>query len=325
MKKLTKQILLSLTCLLACIGVSNKAEANVDNCCFDSRGFLQNFYVDVEFLYWKARQDDIPYAATGFDSDVRGDTFEVDWKWKPGFRLGAGYLFDCDAEISLIYTWYKNNAFGSFSGVEDALAIWEVSGILVPNGSADWHLKFQTLDLLLKKSLCFWNCFDFAPFIGLKGGYLRDTYNIFYGGDSDATINNRERVRVIGPEIGFHTGYAFCRNLSIIGEAAFSSLWADYEIHRIDTPGPASIDPTFNNIRHTFNTVRFVPEYRVGIQWDYCLCGCYDLRLLAAWEQQIWFNYNQMLYGPLNFDQLILNRDSNLNLYGLTLRAQLLF
>jgi hypothetical protein len=131
---------------------------------------------------------------------------------------------------------------------------------------------------------------------------------------------NKENIWAIGPKIGLATAWFFAPCLSLVGEGDFSLLCSRYKVRNRFT-GSA-----FTNMDHRFWTQNFMAQYLFGISWERGICNnCYHLNLLLAWEQQLWINYNQMLYGPITFDNLILNRNTNLSLYGITLRGAIAF
>lgn len=76
-------------------------------------------FVDAEFLYWYARETDLPYAFEvkgtnlgnpGNDLIVSGSRVRtLDVKWDPGFRVGLGWNSECDGwDLYLNWTWYRN-------------------------------------------------------------------------------------------------------------------------------------------------------------------------------------------------------------------------
>lgn len=142
-RKLTRSLLISAALLgssLAAYGNDNctndggfvlpSARPEVDDCCYS------NFYVTGEWIYWRAREDDLEYAVSGFalvdtavgvtssaanqaagttwaSSALPGKVYYADPKWSSGFRVGLGYNLPCagwDAwDVYLNYTWYKTS------------------------------------------------------------------------------------------------------------------------------------------------------------------------------------------------------------------------
>lgn len=307
--------------LLSAVFVSNVSGTEYFPTCSD-------YYVDFELLYWKAHVDGVAFAAQGWQTPDRGNVKELDWKWRPGFRLGVGTLLGCSEwDLSLIYTWYKGHAKGSVDDpTQSTLGTWFPGSGGISHADAKWNLRFNTIDLALAKSFCLCNGFVFKPLIALRGGYLREDYNIFYvaaGSNAIDDLRNKQNFWGIGPKGGLNTQWNFCDSWSLIGDLGLSLLWGHYNIRRIDNPDGSLLTP--NNIEDRFATLRPVIEYRLGLGWNKCLCYKYPLNVQVLFEQQVWVNHNQMLFGPLNFDDFIQTRNTNLSLYGLTLKAQVGF
>jgi hypothetical protein len=276
-----------------------------------------NVYGTLDFLYWKPHVEGIEYVAA-FDEEGSGDIFEVDWEFKPGFRLGLG-SFICDCwDLSLTYTWYRGNATDFFPG-GTGIATFSSSGNgAIGFANAEWTLHYHTLDLILRRQFLLAKSVVLTPSLGIRGAYTKQSYNIEYffpdTGDLNG-INNRQRVGAVGPKIGLSSSWLMTSNWSLFGEGAISLLWSDYRVKWREFNG------TNLAFSHNFISQLFVPEYRVGLCWQDRWQSRFPVSFCVAWEQQIWINYNQMLYGPVQFDQLILNRNTNLNLYGVSLRA----
>lgn len=333
MNKRTKWMCKLFLALLTCISSVGYAcvENNLGYCCDNEEymnyarpSFFRNFhnsYVDAELLFWNAHEDGLQYAANGFDL-TKGHHDDLDWKWKPGFRVGVGTLFGCnDWDLSLTYTWYKNKANNStFDPTGDTLGTWSEGAQRFTDLSGDLHLIFQTLDLALKKAFYVCDYFIVEPVVALRGAFIKERYNIDYVNTIDVTfqnIRNSQRFHAVGTLLGVNTRWIIYNQLSLIAEGAFSILYGRYDVNRFS-------EFADNNIQSNFNTLRSVIQSRFGFGWTRCVYfGELDIQVL--WEQQKWINHNQMLYGPLNFDQFVQNRNTDLSLYGITLKAQLTF
>lgn len=285
------------------------------------------YYVEADYLYWKASVDDMPFAWGRFIFGT-GRTKDIDYRFSSGFRLGAGTVIGCsDWDLSLTYTWYKNHSTGFFF---DPLvnSIPTFSNFLVGIATGDRTLRFQTLDLSIKKDFCLCNDFHITPHFGLLAANIRDHY-LMTGTDTAQQLflgysDNFQKLCAIGPKIGINAAVNLFCSVSFIIETSLSLLWSDYEIRRTDVLD-VTVGSNFDTIQR-FDSLRFVPQYLFGFQWDTTICcDKYHLRFLAAWEEQKWINYNQMIFGDLADSRLPLHRNSDLNLYGLTLRSQLLF
>jgi hypothetical protein len=294
-------------------------------------------YFDVQFLYWKSHEEGIPFAAGGTMLDTTvvpppGRVREVDFRFDPGFRVGAGHVFDCNEwDLSLTYTWFRGKARGSlFDPTFGTLGIWSAHELLVGLAKAKWDLRLETLELLLGRPFCTGTGLVLGPFFGVEGAHTRETYHLRYVSTAESDlVKNKQKLWGVGPKIGFDSRWQFCQNLGLFAQAGFALLWAHTHVSRFEFSIPVAA-PTviLVDMRERFHALRFVIDYCFGLSWEnnICVCGCeYPYALVVAWEQQKWVNHNQMFYGPVNPIALVLNRNSDLNFYGLTVKAQLLF
>lgn len=309
MKKITHKILL---CLMTSLLTTVCVEANPSD-----------IYLDGQFLWWKAHEDGIPLAAD-VDSASPGNVYEVDWGWDPGYRIGIGGIFSCEWDLFLSYTWFRTRAKRESNA--NLNTFFSIGLPLPPAHLGDFALKFENIDLSLTKTIFGNEIFSFAPLFAIKGAMIKDVYNvtliqlpvIF------RTVNNEEKFCGIGPTLGFNSSWCLIKNITLVADAGFSLLWGAQSVHRIERSETGGGIRTDSIHAHT-KTLRFATCYTLGLQWCTTLCDGYPLRVLAAWEQQQWFNSNQIFYSQLFFDNLLLNRNTDLGLYGFTLKADLLF
>lgn len=194
--------------------------------CIDCECYTPQFYdlqcdwgvfIDVEFLYWYARETNLSYAIKGEMQDVGalstaagsqlGEilTFApssvacIDSEWDPGFRVGIGWNDCCDGwDVYLNYTWYRNRANSStsvpaldtglpFNAGEQGLFV--SNGNLAPFGEdllsnsytkvkARYRLNWNVVDLELGRKYWLSRCFNLRPFAALRGAWWKSTYQV---------------------------------------------------------------------------------------------------------------------------------------------------
>ncbi|HSW73035.1 MAG TPA: Lpg1974 family pore-forming outer membrane protein [Chlamydiales bacterium] len=95
------------------------------------------FFVTADFLWWRADENDLPYAFVqnqtgpfsftiadaGFNNSVTtftetiptfGYVANINYRWRPGFRVGIGWNTPHDGwDTSLEWTWYRNSSIDS--------------------------------------------------------------------------------------------------------------------------------------------------------------------------------------------------------------------
>jgi len=320
-----------------------------------------NAYVTADFIYWTGRLDTLNYAHTGLSRPNEaspsfkgisepGSEIGVDHKLSPGFKAGVGLSLGHDGwDTYFQYTWLHSHAS---STSEQTTALWKFAPgsifsndfSLIGTSSGQWHLHFNTMDWELGREYFISPHLLLRPFIGLKGTWQRQTYNIDYdnisqadatgGGLFNATstgsysINNKQYFWGIGPRIGLNSSWQFNRNWGLFGDIAWSTLWSYFTDSRIDTAKEVSAfsyqrqagTPTIvANERSRFHSVFPVLELALGARWDYWfLDDDYRIRIQAAWEEQVWFDQNHFIDGTFS-------RYGALTLQGLTLAFRLDF
>ncbi len=331
-----------LSLLLSCLLIKVAAYANpgcpsyaipypaVRESCHNTYGF-------AEFLYWKAHEDGLAWAASqtnNFQLPASPTTAEPNWRWRPGFRVGLGRLL-CDGwDLSLAYTWYRSHATSSKTFNPDtavAFGLFDADVVGSAGGHADWRLNYNTLDLALKKPFFIGERVILSPSLSLFGAYTSERYvidNILPGGPPFAInhLSHKQRLFCIGPKTGLNSIWHLSNCWSIFGEGSIAFLWAHYRISRFDTNNNGTGVTILANLKNNFDTLRLVPFYTIGIKWNRPICnGNYCLHFKAGWEQQIWLQHNQLFLLNVVNDNTLLFNNTNLSLYGLTLSAGVQF
>lgn len=299
------------------------------------------WFVTADFIYWTAREDGLDFGITGVGLPAeKGEVKEVNNKWAPGFKVGAGYDIPCSNwNLYLNYTWYKNHSRSSdvdlteepFQTYLDTF----FDGILNPSSThyssadADWRFRYQTLDMEAGREYYFCDCFTLRPFVSLRAISTRDNFSIVYAVESLSTvtvINNHQKFEGIGPRFGLCNSWYFCGGWNIFADGSASLFWGKYRLSRFDDFFEAGTGITLVDAKRNFDALRAALDFQLGIGWKGTLCDCYHLFLKAAFEQRIFLQHNQFVRfgGAPNVGNFWYN-NTNLNLYGLTVSAGIEF
>lgn len=175
-------------------------------------------YVDAEFLYWYARENDIPVAAyveTVSRSNLTSPTTATvptsykhfKSKWDPGFRIGLGW-YACEKwDFYLDYTWYQNRTTSHLSVEPFATQFPSLghSGIIIPwvdnslttldptvyqSAKASWRLNFNQIDLELGNRYYLTKCFTMRPYAGLRGAWIHTNFKVSGFNQETVTTGN---------------------------------------------------------------------------------------------------------------------------------------
>ncbi len=304
-----------------------------------------DIHLSADFIYWSARLDTLTYAKTGHGSltdgrsPTKGKIQSVNWSWDPGFKAGLGWSF-CHGcwDMNIQYTWLYTNVgntkhsdfmVSAFDILPPSLQLNELS---FNRAHAQFDLHYQVGDLELGRNYYVSKTLKMRPFIGLKGTWQKQGYNVFYDAISihllEETFNfNSEfghSIWGLGMRGGLNTSWQFSKNVSLYGNLAFTGIWLHYDIDRKDTFETVVTDPqvqttettTFNAQDH-LRLVKPVLEFGIGLRLEsYFGCGRYHFLLQGGWESQIWINQTIYISRNGHHDRF------DLNLHGLTTKIR---
>ncbi|NGX38837.1 MAG: hypothetical protein KR126chlam1_00152 [Chlamydiae bacterium] len=169
-------------------------------------------FIDVEFLYWYARETNLPYAAVITAQRVAPeidrliyatDSYErLKTRWDPGARIGIGWNDSCDGwDLFLHWTYFHSTKRNSTSvpadfGQEELFEPLENEQAIInpyvnpsylfsslPSGQrtynkvrASWKLNFNAIDLELGRKYWLSRCFTLRPFSGVRVAWTRTNF-----------------------------------------------------------------------------------------------------------------------------------------------------
>lgn len=281
-----------------------------------------NCNVKAAYLLWSARSSPLSYGTLNrVDPQTLsllnvGKVLEPDWKYRSGFRVGAGFSSCCDGwDLSLAYTWFKEPG----AKRRESAAPGEAITLFFSEIDGKWDFDFQTLDLELGRNFLISQCLFLRPHIGLKGAWLenenslRSTSEVF---ESEELFVEKMDNRGVGLRAGLEETWELICGVSLIGEIAVSLLWEELKndtFFELEQVGQETIlDPK----KFTVCRIKPVVEASVGAGWETCFC-CerYRFSLAATWEAQWWRDPYLTILG----EQL------SIFLQGLTLEARFNF
>ncbi len=266
--------------------------------------------------------------------------------WKPGFKVGIGMDSCYDGwDVFLDYTWFRSNSNTSSLNVDPAATtnvvdgywlinapairtlILEASSMLVvpPNittfdfyesSNAKWGVQLNVFDLELGRNFFISRRVTLRPYVGLKGMWGRQRFDVQFTDfraavgafDGFSTMSNKISNWGIGIRPGIDTAWHFCESFSVVGEFAFTALWEQFKVTRVDQSASfidIAVPPFFLPAGTSFSSVNSgvnyynlkpVIEWFLGFRWETWTCReSFHFAFDAGWEQQIWFGQNQFL------------------------------
>jgi hypothetical protein len=310
-------------------------------------------FITADFIWWKASQEGINYAVTGFVTDDSGaDSFSsaskgkygyVGTDWAPGFKVGLGLSLSHDGwDLYSKYTWLHagdNSSLSRTGGVAyptSLLPFDDGRAITVDRIKANWDLHFNVIDLELGRNFYLSQFLTMRPFIGLKGTWQDQCLRVTTKSRQSNIDSNNQNNPVTGPffhtrDIGVRGGlwgigvrgglnvsWYMSKSWSIYGDLAWTTMWTDYDkLTRSDTlydSATCNSKTYFNVSNDDIHAVKYIGEMELGLRWEvWFYDDNYHFAIQAGWEQQVWVNWGQ-------FFEVLDHSNRDLSLHGLNLK-----
>ena len=299
-----------------------------------------DWMITVAGFYWEAHQDGMDYAisnhvappssATIEPLDIRELSNLVDaeyenpnFKWDFGFKVGLGYNTTCDGwDIGITWTWYRGKAHDKVEAEASdnytLLPLWSaynssVGGTLFASDiESDWKLELNLIDIELGREYWVSKMMTVRPFMGLRIGYIDQSYNLKHKGGAygeitstsnlQSPINNEVDLKNDFHGVGVRGGLDSILHLGcgwgIYGNLAASVVYGRFSVDHDETNRLAQSPHTKSKVlevKENFRASRAMLDLGLGLQWAGLFCDCkYGLSVSLGWEQHLFFHQNQM-------------------------------
>jgi hypothetical protein len=286
----------------------------------------ENWFFNGEMLWWHAAEGGTDYAQL-FEGDPEFTpldsvkNYRLKFKSDFGFRAGIGKIFTHDRwDLFLNFTWFrtKNSSTASLHGGQFLTPLHQMVPLEASQVKFRWNIHFYTLDLNLGRSYFMSPKIALHPYAGLKTAWIsqhvRTKSAIF--SPSVETVSTKEKNGFwgIGPQIGidgkWFLGYGF--NLFALGGG--SLLWGQFDVLHKEQSSPSR-----------FNTHQISPmaQLQLGIGYETNIYhDKYRIEISARYENQYWWNQNQLPYFAYFSPERFQRYAENLSLQGLTVDAR---
>lgn len=313
-----------------------------------------DFFVTADFLWWTANEDETPFAFVNSTIGPRvvtqiGEIANIDYKWKPGFRIGFGWDTCHDYwDLYADWTWYKSssssvaNAVASVSagpaGVQVPFLFFapgtgvKAEGVEAGKARANWRLLYNMIDLELGRSFFVSCTLAMRPYLSVRGGWINRRFSTIYISELvtdrlNLLYNAKSNYWGIGPRVGLNTDWKVGMGFELFGNASGALLYGkntkNYETAVFATPGASAIFSNISNKKHSWRVVP-TAQLNLGLGWGDCFnCNKLYLGIRVGWE----VNYYWNLAGFVNQDgnQATYTFGKNIDLAGLTVNVKLDF
>lgn len=260
-----------------------------------------DLYFTGSFIFWWPHQEGTEYAMSGIGTDPnKGDTHDVDYGGKPGFKVGLGYAPPHDGwDLYAFFTWL--HASGDDATSADNLStLVSTFNPTLTGANVDWELKFNTLDLELARNFFVSRYLKIRPFAGVKGTWQDQDYTVNYLTDNVAFGPRRIRIDQdywgFGIRGGMNSAWHFTNMCSLFGNFAISALWSGYDVDRKDSEFPLGVENIDVETKNNFHTVSPVLELAFGFRFEtWFYHEEYHIALDLGWEEQVWWGHNRYI------------------------------
>jgi hypothetical protein len=292
----------------------------------DVRG-AWDFYAFGAFTYWQARQENMELAFvrdTTSTADFEGDFVNLDFDYKPGFKVGIGMNFDHDNwDTSLIYTWFrsKNTQHTSVDGLSSEIFPLighpEVTDHSTYTSAKEaWHLHMDLLDLELARSHYSGMSLTFRPFFGARAAWIRQREHAIYATPIAGVLENEEIVPdttvnvvqksyswAVGPRAGLYSNWMLGQGFRLYGNGAGDILYTRYSelSERAEAVTAGVLGDNDHPRQKNNDSLRTHLELELGIAWaSYFDNNNWHVDLAAGYTFQTFFNQNMFRHYVRN-------------------------
>ncbi len=274
-----------------------------DNSCCEESCCECNFFLRADLLYWTACEAGFgcDFGSTSITNTVANGQIvtdiserddDIDFNWRLGFRVGAGYEFSSCWDFGAYWTYYRGRGDGHRE-----------------DNRAHWKLRFDEVDVLLGYKLQY-NCFTLRPFFGARyakidqrlNTHLESTILIAATGASSVAVSSKqdkENFWGAGPVLGFEGVFDLGCGFSFYGNLDGNFLYGDFKSRFNDSD---VFTLAVNNCNSHSKSCAVLTGYDAGFGFRYEFCW---FAMQVGWEHHTYFDYNQIGCG------------GDLSLYGL--------
>lgn len=291
-----------------------------------------NFFFWGEFLYWQALQEEMILGKyyEMIDAAQTGHIINMDFDYKPAFKVGLGFHFSHD-DWSLLaeYTrYYSDNSRmqkkpNTSTYIYLDTSWWPEAVNIAEKVYGKWNLQMDIIDLDLARSYYLGTNLLLTPYFSMRGAFIDQKLSAYY-----VPILTTDEVYTyvksdswaIGPRVGIDMNWFFTKKFFFYGNAAASLVYTHYKLSHKQYYEyiPTQLDWDYKD---TFQFLRPNVEIAVGFNWgDYIFDSKAHLDVFAGYEFHAFWAQNMMKYycDKTLCNQLGSAYPGNLYLHGLS-------
>ncbi len=307
-------------------------------------------WANGSFIYWQPSGENLEVGVADHETSVttpsnpvNGDVVNMSFGYKPGFKVGLGATFSNDDwDVYSEYTYLRSKDTTSSSGYTPGQirSLWISPAILLDedaditafvDGSATWKANFDFVDASVGRWYYCGKKLTMHPFFGLRGAFIRQSYNTAFTTALDITHRTRDLVHswAVGPRAGVATNWNVGKGFRFYGNGSTDILYSSYKVGSKQsgaTAATASVTELTVS-QDDLNLLKSHIDLELGMGWSTDFdCNKWQFDLSAGYDFQIFFDQIMFRRWLDDVDPVkSLASSGNLFLQGLTVSAKLDF
>ncbi|MBI5273579.1 MAG: hypothetical protein HY860_00815 [Chlamydiales bacterium] len=272
-----------------------------------------DFFISGSFTYWQPIQENMKLGVISNTTNpldlVNGDEVDLDFDYKPGFKVGLGMNFDYDKWDTFIeYTWFRGTEqvdvnLDPNNTQVNLLPAWQIPNFLNPEyniGSEKWKLRMDLIDWDLARCYNVGTELCFHPFLGLRGAIINQSIRVDYINITPSDLATWPSTFIhqtsdswgIGPRVGLSLNWNLGKGFRLYGNGEMDILFTQYDLKSTQTSAVTVANRYIVN-QNNANYLREHAELDLGLGWGtYFLSNQYHIDFSADYGFQVFFDQN---------------------------------
>lgn len=285
---------------------------------------MNGVYFTGDFIYWKAREDELAYAGTlnsqqsASGTDNAFKIFEVDFQYDPGFKVGLGGNLPYDGwDLYLNWTHLHTHPTSSLTSDNRNIVAFFIGNLnstddfVGDKASGSWNLMFNMLDFDWGRRFFLSETLTMRPSFGGKVAWIHQKIRYKLVGVERRGVGTpldnqffhwNNDFWGIGPYLAMNVKWTFIWGFGIYGELSGALLWGEFKqrvkslSHQIDDQSNQVITVR-DRVQHDTHRVRPTLKAFVGLDWERCIIPKWlSLNFRIGYETQ--YFWSQLVNHP---------------------------
>lgn len=289
-----------------------------------------DFFVSVDFLWWKLYEGGTEYALKNeispvSNTHIKGPLKHLNFNWEPGYKASIGTYFDWDMwDVHLDFTSFSTHA--QHSATSDLSGLFPLLGQQIMSFSkanAHWHVRFYDLDLVLGKSYFVSKYLALHPYFGLTSAWVQQHRHARYQNPILLKLRGKNNFWGIGPRIGTEAQFYLGRHFSVFGNAVGALLWGKFDVNEKERNLSANAE--LYDLHDNTHRMAPIVGFELGLAFETNLNHDHNyLRVKVGYEGQYWWRQNQFPLFNATAESFA-RQSEDLSLQGLTTELRFAF